>query len=42
VLNESASAFIVLLAWLWLKEPVSRRAITGIALTLTGVTVMLI
>lgn len=42
VLNESASAFIVLLAWLCLKEPVSRRAITGIALTLTGVTVMLI
>ena len=41
VLNESASAFIVLLAWLWLKEPVSRRALFGIALTLSGVAVML-
>ncbi|MEZ5455315.1 MAG: DMT family transporter [Lysobacteraceae bacterium] len=42
VLNESASAFIVLLAWLWLKEPVSRRAMLGIALTLSGVAVMLV
>lgn len=42
VLNESASAFIVLLAWLWLNEPVSRRAMLGIALTLSGVAVMLV
>jgi len=42
VLNESASAFIVLLAWLWLKESVSRRAVFGIALTLSGVAVMLL
>ncbi|MGY6519949.1 MAG: DMT family transporter [Lysobacteraceae bacterium] len=41
VLNETASVFIVILAWLWLREPLGRRAIAGVALTLAGVVVML-
>ncbi len=42
ILNESASVFILLLAWLWLKEPLSRRALAGVALTLSGVGCMLL
>lgn len=41
ILNETASAFIVLFAWLALGEQISRRKIIGLALTLTGVSVML-
>lgn len=41
ILNETASVFILLLAWLWLKEPLSRRALGGVGLTLTGVCCML-
>lgn len=37
VLNESTSAFIVLFAWLILKEPLSIRKIVGLSLTLGGV-----
>lgn len=42
ILNETASAFIVLLAWLWLGEPLGRRALAGVALTLGGVALMLV
>lgn len=42
ILNESSSVFILLLAWAWLKEPLSRRAMAGVALTIAGVGCMLI
>ncbi|AVP99036.1 hypothetical protein C7S18_18455 [Ahniella affigens] len=41
ILNETASAFIVLFAWLALGEQINRRKIIGLALTLTGVSLML-
>lgn len=41
ILNETASVFILLLAWAWLKEPLSRRAVAGVGLTLSGVCCML-
>lgn len=41
ILNETASAFIVLLAWLFLREPLTRRRLVGVALTLVGVVLML-
>jgi drug/metabolite transporter (DMT)-like permease len=41
VLNETASIFILLLAALWLKEPLTRRAVTGVMLTFSGVCFML-
>lgn len=41
ILNETSSVFIVLLAWLWLKEPLGRRGAIGVSLTLGGVTMML-
>lgn len=41
VLGETASIFIVLLAWIWLKEPLTRRAIIGVMLTFGGVCFML-
>jgi drug/metabolite transporter (DMT)-like permease len=42
ILNESSSVFILLLAWVWLKEPLSRRAMAGVALTIAGVSCMLL
>lgn len=42
ILNETASVFILLLAAAWLKEPLTRRAVTGVVLTLTGVSCMLL
>ena len=42
ILNESSSVFILLLAWAWLKEPLSRRALAGVALTVAGVSCMLL
>jgi drug/metabolite transporter (DMT)-like permease len=42
VLNESSSAFIVLFAWLFLREPVSMRRFLGLSLALGGVLVMLL
>ena len=42
ILNESANAWIVLLAWLLLGESIDRRKITGLTLTSTGVAVMLL
>jgi drug/metabolite transporter (DMT)-like permease len=42
ILNETASVWIVLLAWLWLKEPLGRRGAIGVSLTLGGVALMLL
>ncbi|HAI58249.1 MAG TPA: hypothetical protein DCM32_00010 [Xanthomonadaceae bacterium] len=42
ILNASSSVFILLLAWVWLKEPLSRRARAGGALTVAGVACMLL
>jgi drug/metabolite transporter (DMT)-like permease len=41
VLNETASVFILVLAAWWLKEPLTRRGVTGVLLTLAGVCCML-
>jgi drug/metabolite transporter (DMT)-like permease len=41
VLNETASIFILLFAWLLLKEPLGRRKLVGVAFTFGGVGVML-
>lgn len=41
VLNETASVFIVLLAWLLLGERITRRKAAGIGCTLGGVVLML-
>jgi drug/metabolite transporter (DMT)-like permease len=41
VLGETASIFILLLAAIWLKEPLSRRSVTGVVLTFGGVCFML-
>ncbi len=37
VLNETAAAFIVLFAWLFLKEDMNWRRVAGIAMTFSGV-----
>jgi drug/metabolite transporter (DMT)-like permease len=42
VLNESANAWIVVLAWLLLGEPLGLRKVTGLALTSAGVALMLL
>jgi len=41
ILNETASAFIVLFAWFFLREEISRRKLIGLLLTMVGVAVML-
>ena len=41
VLNETSSVMIVLFAWLFLKEPLSRRRLTGIIFTFLGVLVFI-
>ena len=41
ILNETASIFILLLAAVWLKEPLTRRSLLGVGLTLSGVSCML-
>lgn len=41
ILNETASIFIVLMAWLWLREPLGLRGALGVSLTLGGVVLML-
>jgi drug/metabolite transporter (DMT)-like permease len=41
VLNETSSIFIVVMAWLFLKEDLSKRKISGVALTFSGVIVFL-
>lgn len=42
ILNETASVFILLLAWFWLREPIGRRGAAGVSLTLSGVALMLL
>lgn len=42
ILNECASVFLVMLAALWLREPLGRRAFTGVLLTFTGIACMLL
>jgi drug/metabolite transporter (DMT)-like permease len=42
ILNESANAWIVLLAWLMLGESIDHRKLAGLALTTAGVAVMLL
>jgi drug/metabolite transporter (DMT)-like permease len=42
ILNQSATAWIVLLAWLVLGESLGPRKITGLVLTMAGVAVMLL
>lgn len=42
ILNETASVFILLLAAFWLKEPLTRRGLAGVGLTLSGVVVMML
>ncbi|MFT6101214.1 MAG: drug/metabolite transporter (DMT)-like permease [Arenicella sp.] len=41
VLNETANIFIVIMAWLFLKEELTKRKIVGVSLTFTGVLVFL-
>lgn len=41
ILNESASVFIVLFAWLFLREPLGRARVVGVAFTISGVVFML-
>jgi drug/metabolite transporter (DMT)-like permease len=42
ILNESASIFIVLLAWLFLREGLGLRKLAGVTCTLSGVACMLL
>lgn len=42
ILNESANAWIVFLAWLMLGESIDRRKVIGLGLTSAGVAVMLL
>lgn len=42
ILNESASVFLVVLAALWLREPLGRRAFIGVVLTFSGIACMLL
>ncbi len=41
ILNETASIFILILGWLILKEPMSRRKIVGAVISVTGVLIVL-
>lgn len=41
MLNETASIFIVLLAWWWLREPLGKQGLIGVMLTIFGVILML-
>jgi Predicted membrane protein len=42
ILNECASVFLVLLAAVWLREPLGRRAVVGVLLTFSGIACMLL
>lgn len=42
ILNESASVFLVILAALWLREPLGRRGVVGVLLTFSGIACMLL
>ena len=41
VLNETSSIFIMLLAWLMLRESLTRRKLLGLVCTFAGVVMML-
>lgn len=41
ILNETASIFILLLSWIFLKEELSRKKIIGIIITVVGVFIVL-
>jgi len=41
VLNETANIFILLMAWLFLKEEMNLRKVMGVVLTFTGVVIFL-
>lgn len=41
ILNETAATFIVIFAWLFLKEPLNPRKIGGIVLALSGVVILI-
>lgn len=41
VLNETANVFIVLLAWLFLKEELSKRKLIGVSLAFIGVVIFM-
>lgn len=42
ILNECASVFLVVLAALWLREPLGRRTVVGVLLTFAGIACMLL
>jgi drug/metabolite transporter (DMT)-like permease len=42
ILNETANAWIVLLAWLILGEVLGIRKVSGLVLTMVGVAIMLL
>jgi drug/metabolite transporter (DMT)-like permease len=42
ILNETANAWTVLLAWLMLHESIGRRKVAGLLLTSAGVIIMLL
>ena len=42
ILNESASVFLVVLAALWLREPLGKRAFIGVVLTFSGIACILL
>jgi len=42
ILNETASIFILLFAWIFLREPIGPRKLLGVACTFGGVGVMLL
>jgi len=41
VLNETSNIFIVLMAWLFLKEPLTKRKVAGATMTFAGVIIFL-
>ncbi len=42
VLNETASAFIVLFAWIFLSEPLNPRKVLGVCLAFAGVSIIVL
>ena len=42
VLNETASAFIVLFAWFFLNEPLNPRKLIGVCLAFAGVSIIVL
>jgi len=41
VLNETSNIFIVLMAWLFLKEPLGKRRVFGVAITFLGILIFI-